>query len=154
MTFASTREAADPVAVDRLLPGTRRWRKSLVALARCLLGGMYLAGGLVPFLHWADLPMPSPEAGQFLVTLVDSDMLKVSKTLEVVFGITLLLNLWVPLSLAMLAPVLFFIGWVDLYIDPFPEGVAAVSLMLICHLGLMAVHWRCYRPMFVRRPAP
>lgn len=149
----SSRDTTGFAAMDRSLPGTRRWRAGLVALARYVLGGMYLAGGLVPFLHWADLPIPSPEAGQFLATLVESDMLKVSKTLEVVFGITLLLDLWVPLSLAVLAPVLFFIGWVDLYMDPFPEGVAAVVLMLICHLGLMAVHWRCYQPMFVRRPA-
>lgn len=130
---------------------THRWLTVLATLARLVAGGMYVAGGLVPFIHWADLPMPSPLAGQFMAALVDSDMLKVSKSLEVIFGATLLLNLWVPLSLAVLAPVYFFIGWVDFYIDPFPEGMVAVSVLGISHLFLMYLYRNCYRPMFVRR---
>ena len=132
----------------------RGWLFWLTTLARLMAGGMYLAGGLVPFLHWAYLPMPSPDAGQFMAALVDSDMLKVSKSLEVIFGVALLANLWVPLSLAVLAPVLFFIAWVDWYIDPFPGGIIAVAVLAVSHLFLMWVHRRAYLPMLVRKVKP
>jgi hypothetical protein len=121
---------------------------TLVTLARCMAGGIYVAGGLVPFVHWTDLPVPSPWAGYFLDALVDSNILKVSKMMEVVFGAALVLNLWVPLSLAMLSPVLFFILWVDLYMDPFPAGVVAVSLLAACHMYVMIALRANYQPLF------
>lgn len=125
-----------------------------MTVARVILGAGYVAGGLVPFTHWADLPIPSPEGGQFVVALVDSNILVVSKLMEVIFGIALLLNRWVPLSLAMLAPVLFFIAWLDWYVDPFPEGVAAVAVLVTCHIYLVFRYWQYFRPLMVRRAVP
>ena len=135
-------------------PGTGRGLARLMLLCRLVAGGIYIAGGLIPFTHWADLPIPSPWAGYFLDALVDSDILKVSKAMEIIFGLGLVLNLWVPLSLAMLAPVLFFIAWVDLYMDPFPLGVLAVCVLVICHLFLMYMYRDCYRPMLERKVKP
>lgn len=133
---------------------TRRWYLRLVAPARVVAGGMYIAGGLIPFTHWGTLPMPNVEVGQFLDVLVESDMLKVSKSIEVIFGALLMLNLWVPLSVAILAPVLFFIAWVDWYMDPYPSGVIAVSVLVFCHLLLTYVHRDAFLPMLARKAVP
>jgi putative oxidoreductase len=122
-----------------------------VLAARLILGGMYTAGGLVPFIHWADLPMPNPAGGQFMQALVDSDLLKVSKTLEVLFGFALVADLWAPLAIAVLGPELLFIAWVDWYLDPFPAGVVAVNVLFVCHLFLAYAYWDVYRPMFIKR---
>jgi hypothetical protein len=113
---------------------------------------MYIAGGLVPFTHWAYLPMPNPAGGQFMQALVDSDLLKLSKSFEVIFGAALILDLWAPLAIAVLGPELLFIAWVDWYLDPFPGGIIAVSILMVCHLGLAYVYRDLYRPMFTRRP--
>ena len=126
----------------------------LVAPLRILLGAAYVAGGLVPFAHWGDLPMPNPEAGQFMGALVDSRILVLSKLMEIVFGLALILGQWIPLALAALGPVLVFIVWVDFLLDPFPAGVAAVSAIIVTHLYLVRVYWRYYRALFERRATP
>lgn len=122
-------------------------------MARCLLGAVYLAGGLVPFTHFADLNIPNPEAGQFMQALVVSDMLKVSKSIEVVAGLALLANQWVPLALSATWPVLVFIAWVDWYLDPFPAGIAAVAMLVGCQVLLTWAHWGAFRALFLRKGA-
>jgi uncharacterized membrane protein YphA (DoxX/SURF4 family) len=131
--------------------GERPGFRYCVTFARIILGCMYVAGGLVPFTHWAYLPMPNPAGGEFMAALVDSDILRVSKTLEVIFGLALVVDLWAPLAIAVLGPELLFIAWVDWYLDPFLGGVIAVSILVICHLFLAYAYWDVYRRMFVRR---
>lgn len=137
----------------RAMPGSILRNPIVLHLARIGLGVAYLAGGLIPFIHWAELPIPRPIVGDMLRVFVDSDLLRVSKTIEIVFGCLLLANRWVPLSVAVTAPVLFIIAWVDWYLDPFPSGVVAVSLM-VCAQCILAYHCReHFMPLFASRVA-
>jgi hypothetical protein len=141
-----------PIAVERdAAAGAERLRYWSVALARVVLGAGYIAGGLIPFIHWGALPIPGPEGGPFISELVRSDILRVSKTLEIIFGAALVLNVFVPLSVAVLGPVLFFIAWIDWYLEPFTGGVIAVAIMTTCQLYLAYMYRDSYRAMFVMK---
>jgi putative oxidoreductase len=76
------------------------------AIARYLAGVIFLVMGLNGFLHFIPLPPPDGVAGQFMGALYVSHYLWVIFGFQVVGGLLLLINRYVPLAVAILAPVL------------------------------------------------
>ena len=76
------------------------------AIARYLLGVIFLVFGLNGFLHFIPLPPPSGVAGQFMGALFVSHYLTLIFGLQVIAAVLLLANRYVPLALAVLAPVI------------------------------------------------
>src|ERR1700736_3977128 len=75
-------------------------------IARYLAGVIFLVMGLNGFLHFIPLPAPGGIAGQFMGALYVSHYLWVIFAFQVVGGLLLLVNRYVPLAVALLAPVL------------------------------------------------
>src|SRR5258708_6956692 len=75
-------------------------------IARYLAGAIFLVMGLNGFLHFIPLPPPEGIAGQFMGALYVSHYLWVIFAFQVVGGLLLLVNRYVPLAEALLAPVL------------------------------------------------
>jgi putative oxidoreductase len=75
-------------------------------IARYLAGIIFLVFGLNGFLHFIPLPPPSGVAGQFMGALYASHYLWVIFAFQVVAAILLLANRYVPLAVAVLAPVI------------------------------------------------
>jgi putative oxidoreductase len=75
-------------------------------IARYLAGVIFLVIGLNGFLHFIPFPPPPGIAGQFMGALYVSHYLWVIFAFQVIAGVLLLLNRYVPLAVAMLAPVL------------------------------------------------
>src|ERR1700749_3645726 len=75
-------------------------------IARYLAGVIFLVMGLNGFLHFIPLPPPAGVAGQFMGALYVSHYLWVIFAFQVVGGALLLANRYVPLAVALLAPVL------------------------------------------------
>jgi putative oxidoreductase len=75
-------------------------------IARYLAGVIFLVMGLNGFLNFIPLPPPGGTAGQFLGALYVSHYLWVIFAFQVIAGVLLLVNRYVPLAVAMLAPVL------------------------------------------------
>src|SRR5260221_3926630 len=75
-------------------------------IARYLAGVIFLVMGLNGFLHFIPLPPPEGIAGQFMGALYVSHYLWVIFAFQVVAGALLLINRYVPLAVALLAPVL------------------------------------------------
>jgi hypothetical protein len=76
------------------------------AIARYLAGVIFLVFGLNGFLNFIPLPPPGGIAGQFMAALYASHYLWVIFAFQVVAGVLLLVNRFVPLALAILAPVI------------------------------------------------
>ncbi len=76
------------------------------AVARYLAGVIFVVFGLNGFLHFIPLPPPSGVAGEFMGALYVSHYLTLIFGLQVVGGVLLLANRFVPLALAILAPVI------------------------------------------------
>ena len=75
-------------------------------IARYLAGVIFFVMGLNGFLHFIPLPPPGGIAGQFMGALYVSRYLWVIFAFQVVGGLLLLVNRYVPLAVALLAPVL------------------------------------------------
>ena len=75
-------------------------------IARYLAGVIFLVFGLNGFLHFIPLPPPAGIAGQFMGALYVSHYLWVIFAFQVFAGLLLLVNRYVALALAVLAPVI------------------------------------------------
>src|ERR1700723_2903046 len=76
------------------------------AIARYLAGVIFPVMGLNGFLNFIPLPPPGGIAGQFMSALFVSHYLWVIFAFQVIAGVLLLFNRYVPLAVAMLAPVI------------------------------------------------
>ena len=80
--------------------------KTASAIARYLAGVIFLVMGLNGFLHFIPFPPPPGIAGQFMGALYVSHYLWVIFAFQVIAGVLLLVNRYVPLAVALLAPVI------------------------------------------------
>src|ERR1700730_11590813 len=76
------------------------------AIARYLAGVIFLVFGLNGFLNFIPLPPPGGIGGQFMGALYASHYLWVIFAFQVIAGVLLLVNRFVPLAVAVLAPVI------------------------------------------------
>jgi len=75
-------------------------------IARYLAGVIFLVMGLNGFLNFIPLPPPGGIAGHFMGALYVSHYLWVILAFQVIAGVLLLVNRYVPLAAAVLAPVI------------------------------------------------
>src|SRR4051795_3495309 len=76
------------------------------AIARYLSGVIFLVFGLNGFLSFIPLPPPEGIAGQFMGALYATHYLWVIFAFQVISAVLLLVNRYVPLAVALLAPVI------------------------------------------------
>jgi uncharacterized membrane protein YphA (DoxX/SURF4 family) len=116
--------------------------KIAALIARILLGLVFLVFGLNGFLQFIPMgPLPSGAAGQFLSALFQSHYVLVVSALQLVGGVLLLVNRYVPLALALLGPVILNIFLYHLLMDRsgLPIAIAVVALW-----GILAFRHRQY----------
>ena len=80
--------------------------RTVSAIARYLAGVIFLVFGLNGFLNFIPLPPPGGVAGQFMSVLYATHYLWVIFAFQLVAGVLLLVNRFVPLAVAILAPVI------------------------------------------------
>ncbi len=80
--------------------------KIVTVIARILLGLVFFVFGLNGFLGFLPMPPLAGVAGAFIGALVSSHYVYLVSGVQLVAGVLLLVNRFVPLALALLAPVL------------------------------------------------
>lgn len=107
--------------------------KIAALIARNLLGLMFVVFGLNGFLHFIKLPPPTGLAGQYLGLLTTTHFLAPVYLLQVISGVLLLLNRFVPIALVLLGPVLVNILLYHALMEPkgLPPGLVAMALWLV-----------------------
>jgi len=132
-----------------------RWRH-LPTAARLLLGlvffGSGLAGLLMPVPPLTSPPMPEGLVALFTGFLKSGYFFPLLKVTETVVGVLLLSNRFVPLALAVLAPLVVNIVAVHLFLER--SGLAVAGLVLALHLYLAWTYREVYRPMLAARVRP
>jgi uncharacterized membrane protein YphA (DoxX/SURF4 family) len=125
--------------------------KIISLIPRILLG---LAFGVLPWLailHKApDQPMP-PGALDFVGALMKSGyMMPLVWGTEIIAGVLILLGVFVPFALVLLAPVLVNIVLFHLFLAPSGKGLAIVLCLLA--LALAWQHRRAFNSLFTSAP--
>jgi putative oxidoreductase len=107
-------------------------------VARILLGLLFTVFGLNGFLHFIPSPPPSGLAGQYIGALYVSHYLAVVFLLQLIGGLLLLVNRYVPLALLLLGPVVVNIVLFHAFLAPegLPMALFAVVLWLVVFAGI------------------
>ena len=116
--------------------------KIVSLIARILLGLLFTVFGLNGFLHFIPTgPMPQGLAGQFTGALFQSHYLTVVFVFELVPGVLLLLNRYMPLALTLLGPVIVNIILFHLFMAPggLPLALVATILLLLAAYQFRAI---------------
>ena len=123
--------------------------KIAALIARILLGLVFLVFGMNGFLSFIPGPMPSGLAGQFLGALTQSHYVFVISTLQVVGGVLLLVNRFVPLALTLLGPVIVNIFFFHLLMAP--PGLP-IAIFVVILWGIAAFrHRQSFSGIFVQK---
>jgi hypothetical protein len=80
--------------------------KILTNVSRFLLGFILLVFGLNGFLHFIPMPPPSGVAGQFLGSMFVTKYLLFVFAIQLIGGVFLLINRYVPIALTILGPII------------------------------------------------
>jgi uncharacterized membrane protein YphA (DoxX/SURF4 family) len=125
--------------------------KLAATISRYLLGLMFVVFGLNGFLHFIPQQMPTnPLAAQFLTAGIASHYFVIVYLLQFVAGALLLSGRFVPLALALLAPVLVNILDYHLTMDPatIAPGIVVTILWILVFLNYRAA----FAPLFRAQP--
>ena len=104
--------------------------KIAVVIARILMGVIFVFFGLNGFLQFLKAPLPTGLAGQFLMALFQSHYVWFICAVQIVAGVLLLVNRYVPLALALLGPVIANIILYHLLLNPAAAQLAVVVTIL------------------------
>jgi len=105
--------------------------KIAVLIARILMGLIFVVFGLNGFLKFIPMgPMPTGLAGQFLLVFFQSHWVFFVSAVQLVGGLLLLVNRFVPLALALLGPVIVNIILYHLLLNPAAAQLAVVVAIL------------------------
>jgi uncharacterized membrane protein YphA (DoxX/SURF4 family) len=129
--------------------------RRLPAIARVLLGLIFFVFGLNGFLNFIPPPKePMAEAvTAFVSALVNTGyMLRLIAGTQLLSGVLLLANRFVPLALAFLAPVIVNIVAIHLFLEP--SGLVIALVVLALELYLAWAYRNAFRPMLAMRTVP
>jgi uncharacterized membrane protein YphA (DoxX/SURF4 family) len=124
--------------------------KIVVLIARVLLGLIFVFFGLngfLQFLHPKD--MPTGLALQFVTALMQSRYVLVVSGTQVVGGAFLLVNRYVPLALALLAPVIVNILCYHIFLSP--QGAALAVVVTVLWFVLFFRYRQYFSGLFVHK---
>ena len=115
--------------------------------ARLLFGFGFLVFGLNGFLQFMPNPPVTQEAGALLGALANTGYFFIMiKSIETLVGILLLTNIFAPLAVVLIAPVLVGITTIHLFLNP--AGLPLIILLHILHLIIIIGYKDYYRSMF------
>jgi hypothetical protein len=136
-------------------PAKNGFTRHIPTIARFLLGLPLVVFGLNLFLHFIPEPKnPMPEAVMsFVGALVKSGyMMPMIAITQLIVGVLLLVNRFVPLALALFAP--FILNSVAFHVFLEPTGLPMALVFLALELYLAWAYRNAFGPMLAPRVTP
>ncbi|MFJ8959198.1 DoxX family membrane protein [Lentzea sp. NPDC102401] len=133
-------------------------RKSAAArhatlVTRVLTGLLFTVTGLNGFLNFMPAPDPStmaPAGVAFTTALYATGyMLQLASGVQLVAGVLLVVGRFVPLALAILAPMVVNIFLIHVFLEP--SGLGIAILVVLAEIGLAWAYRDKFRPMLQAR---
>ena len=125
----------------------------VTAIVRILLGLMFLVFGLNGFLNFMPAPKDMPQEIMNVVgALMKAGYMTVVSGAEVLVAAMLLANRFVPLSLALLAPIV--VGILTFHIAMAPATIGPGIVVLLMELYLAWAYRGAFRSMLAAKASP
>ena len=123
------------------------------AIVRVLLGLMFLLFGLNGFLNFIPTPKDlPPDIVTVSGALMKAGYMTVVSGAEVLVALFLLTNRFVPLALALLAPII--VGIITFHVAIAPQTIAPAIVVLLMELYLAWAYRGAFKPMLRAKTAP
>lgn len=145
----------DPNPIAAQTAESKSFTRYFPAIARILMGLAFTLFGLNGFLHFIPEPKtPMPEAAAaFAGGLMKSGyMFPLIMGTQLLVGILLLMNRFVPLALLLIMPVLVNIIAFHVFLQP--AGVVPGAVLMVIELYLAWCYRSAYRPLLTARATP
>ena len=127
-------------------PEKKRASRIVTAIVRILLGLMFLLFGLNGFLNFIPTPEDMPqEIMTVMGALMKAGYLTVVSGAEVIVAVLLLTNRFVPLALALLAPII--VGILTFHLAMQPATIGPGIVVTLMELYLAWSYRSAFRPM-------
>jgi hypothetical protein len=140
-------QTSKPKSATRFIP----------VIVRILLGLGFTAFGLnafIPFMGQGKAEMPQAAMDFAGAMMKTGYMFKLVGGTQLLAGVLLLFNLFAPLALVLLMPVLVNIIAFHLFLSPAPGASAPGIVLMVLELYLAWVYRDYYRALFVMRARP
>ena len=127
---------------------------SISSITRSLLGLAFLVFGLNYFFNFLPMPKDAPPADAiaFIMPFISAKYMALIKSIEVASGLLLLSNRFVPLALALLAPILVGITWFHITLEP--SGLPIPVVLVALELATAWFYRDAFAPMLHARTEP
>jgi len=118
--------------------------KWLYHISRMIFGGWWLYSGTMPFIDPTWQPLGATEASQqFSIAMIDSGMMVAVKIAEILLGLAILANRFMPFAAVAVVPINFVILWWNFVLDQ--HSVSYVFGVLTIFFNAVIVWpWRKY----------
>lgn len=123
--------------------------RAVAVIARILLGLAFFVFGLNGFLYFFPAPPLTGYPAQFMAVMVGSHYTYVIFGFQVLIGALLLFNQFVPLALAMLAPIL--VNILTYHVTMNPSGIGPGLFATLLWLILVLRYRSHFAPLFERK---
>ena len=150
------------IAISRAESSVRSSRRSVVravarrlpTVSRGLLGFLFFLAGLNGFLNFIPAPTSMPKGAlDFMVAMMQTGyFMQLVAGTQLVAGALFLVNRYVPLALALLAPVI--VNIVAFHAFLLPSGLVMAGIVLALELHLAITYRAAYRSMLAARVSP
>ena len=126
--------------------------KVVTIIARILLGLAFVVFGLNGFLHFIPGPPPPPDspAGQFFAAVTTSGFIKPIFALQFIGGLLVLLGIFVPLGLTILAPIIVNILLFHIFMAPGVNEMMPGIIVTVLEVFLISRYWANFRGLVQR----
>lgn len=112
--------------------------KTLVLIARLVLGVILVVFGLNGFFGFMSMPPPPAALGALMGAIAGSGLIYVVKAFEVIIGLMFLFNKYTPLATVMLTPL--SISFLYIHLALAPAGGAIAYLVAILNVYFILVY--------------
>jgi hypothetical protein len=121
-------------------------------IARILFGLAWCFFGLLGILHFQPKQLPPPDQMEILGALTKAGYMTVVPWVMMLVGILLLINRFVPLALALIAPII--VGILTYHIAIAPPSIGPGIFMAILELYLAWSYRKAFCPMLATKVTP
>jgi putative oxidoreductase len=124
--------------------------KIAIIIARVLLGATFVFFGANGILHFLPMKVPPGDAGTWATLMAQHHYMTFVSFIQLVGGLLVLVNRFVPFGLTLLAPVL--VNILLFHFTFLPEGVILGIILSVLELFLIGVYWRSFASLFHPNP--
>ena len=135
--------------------GGKSWTRHIPTVGRIFLGLVFFVFGLNGFLNFIPPPKGPVNEGAMALgfaMMKSGYLIELIKGTEVLVGVLLLANRFVPLALAIIAPVIVNIFAFHAFLDP--SSMVLPVLLVVVEVYLAWSYRHVFRPMLSARTAP